>query len=128
MKRKFASWVKFVYVPVKEIISFLLKMARNVCYHPCGKYSNTKNNRGSTSWNQSGRNVQGSDKEAIFRSQVASNSILPRMLLNEMACWIQILELAKYYIEDPGWFEDGTLVKSHWSIESQQHLSDLVFK
>ena len=67
MKRKFASWVKFVYVPVKEIISFLLKMARNVCYRPCGKYSNTKNNRDSTSWNQSGRNVQGSDKEAIFR-------------------------------------------------------------
>lgn len=67
-------------------------------------------------------------RKQYFAAQVASNSILPRMLHNEMACWIQILELAKYYIEDPGWFEDGTLVKSHWSIESQQHLSDLVFK
>jgi len=56
-----------VYIPVKEIISFFLKMARNVCYHHCGKYSNTKNNRGYTSWNQTGRNVQGSGKEAIFR-------------------------------------------------------------
>ena len=56
-----------MYIPVKEIISFFLKMARNVCYHPCGKYSNTKNDRDHSSWNQTGRNVQGSDKEANFR-------------------------------------------------------------
>lgn len=42
-------------------------MARNICYHPWGKYSNTKHNRGSTSWNQTRLNVQGRDKEAIFR-------------------------------------------------------------
>ena len=42
-------------------------MARNVCYHPWGKYSNAENSRGSTSWNQTRRNVQGSDKETILR-------------------------------------------------------------
>ena len=42
-------------------------MASNVCFHPCGKYSNTKSNREHTSWYQTGRNVQGSGKEAIFR-------------------------------------------------------------
>lgn len=67
-------------------------------------------------------------RRQYFAAQVASNSTLPKMLLNEMACWVQILELAKYYIEDPGSCGDGTLVKSHWSIESHQHLSDLVFK
>lgn len=59
--------VKLVSVPVKEIISFFLKMARNVCYHHCRKYSDTKNYRSYGSWNQTGRNAQGSGKEAIFR-------------------------------------------------------------
>ena len=63
-----------------------------------------------------------------FAAQVASNSTRLKMLLNEMFCWMQILELAKFYIEGQGSCEDGTLVKNHYSIESHQHLSDLVFK
>ena len=42
-------------------------MASNVCFHPCGKYSNTKSNGGHKSWNQTGRNVHSSGKGAIFR-------------------------------------------------------------
>lgn len=57
-----------MYIPVREIISFFLKMARDICYHTCGKYSNTKNGRGhATSWNNTGRNAAGSGKEVIFR-------------------------------------------------------------
>lgn len=41
-------------------------MARNVCCSPCGKYSNTKNNGGQSSWNQR-RNVEGIGKETTFR-------------------------------------------------------------
>jgi len=67
-------------------------------------------------------------RKQYFAAQVALNSTLPKMLLNEMFCWIQILELGKYYIEGQGSCEVGTLVKNHWSIESHQHLSDLVFK
>ena len=75
-----------------------------------------------------GEMVEVATRRQYFAAQVASNSTLLKMLLNEMFCWIQILELAKYYIVGPGSCEVGTLVKNHWSIGSHQHLSDLVFK